>query len=1255
MKKVLTVQIGIVVTGVTLFSSALTAVGASGVWTNEVDELWSNPAAWLNGVVADGAGYTAAFSNQAAATVMVTLDSARTIGNLAFIQGTYTITNDGPLTLAGPTKPVIYVPAGSSATIRRTILAGTDGFILDGGGTLNIYKGGTATIPADPPNQLTGSVILSNSVLQVQGDDVSAEGEPNANDPALDGITSFTFYGDSTLNIRPDASTSPSYGTVDADLIVPSGHSGTIILPVRFSGSAGDGGTIGTGLGGSLSGGGTLIVRPKYIRGNVVGNWSAFTGQIDIAPNSATGGGDEFRFGNSAGFPNALVNLSGTISYTARYYPGLASNTVIPIGMLIGDNANAYLAGSMTAAYTLFFDIGAKQTDPNEVNTLPANIVNGSGPAGIIWRGAGTWVLTGNNTYSGPTIISNGIVQVGDGWSETGALGTGPITNYSKLVLARGGTLWIPGGIHGPGSLTNAGPGTNVLSGISTYTGPTVITAGKLELGTGSVLPGSFTVRDEASLGIRMQSANGAVRLGSLTFSSGCTLDYEFGPFSNPTSTVLTNAGVLGMNGNVTVNIVGSALGVGSITLLEYSSRTGSGNFVLGALPANVTGAYITDDTLNKRVVLTVTSVLDPTLVWVGDAAGVWDVGNPANLVWKVAGSGAQAYYTDGNMVRFDDTATGTTTIDISSTVAPSLVTVDNSAKDYAFGGYGSIAGSGTLIKRGTGKLTININNNTWSGGTLIESGTIQLGDGTTTTGNLGSGPITNNATLLCRQSGDTTIGNVIRGTGWVVQEGPGQLTLSGANAHTGGVIVRSNATFVNANGDAVGGGGSTLVLDSAILSMTADIFSGKTVLVLKDSAVLNGAARRIDSPIIGTNVTLRLTNGALMTFTADLNGFYGTIELDSQTSQSLRFNAGGANTCTGSTNALFYFNPPVGATNWLISRNGGTMYLGGIAGGPGRIDQGGTAVSSTLTWVIGWLNQNNTWTGYFTDSARTNALTKVGTGKLTLENVALEHKGAVIVNNGVLAFKGTTVNSPTNMAYVVAEPGILDLSEANVKTLTLGTTAFPQTLAGNGTIRGSVALAGNARLEPGTAVGVLTLADPASLRGTIGVLTVTDTVTLGGVTLLELNKNASPNSDRLVANSITGGGALIVTNIGPELAAGDTFTLFSRPVSGFTSVTLPPLNPPLYWTNMLAIDGTIRVLSMVPTTPTNITLTRISATQIQLEWPASYIGWRLETNAVSITATNQWFTWVNSTTTNRVIIDVDQSKTNVYFRLVYP
>ncbi|MDW7980734.1 MAG: autotransporter-associated beta strand repeat-containing protein [Verrucomicrobiales bacterium] len=663
----------------------------------------------------------------------------------------------------------------------------------------------------------------------------------------------------------------------------------------------------------------------------------------------------------------------------------------------------------------------------------------------------------------------------------------------------------------------------------------------------------------------------------------------------------------------------------------------------------HVSGAYITDDTLNKRVTLTITSTFDPTLVWVGDAAGIWDVGNPNNKVWKVAGSGATAYYTDGSWVRFDDTATGTTTINVSTTVSPARTTINNSGKDYTFVGSGNISGTGLLIKRGSGKLTINTVGNNWSGGTLIEAGTIQIGDGSTGATISGTVPITNNGTLTFNSTAEHTITAVIRGTGRVVQQGSGALILNAANEHTGGVEVRAGAilNLNNAGGTAAGAPGAPIILNGGVLQLGQNVGGGYTGIVASTSIIQNGADRRFRSPIVGTNQTLIISNTALFTFSADIQGFSGRIVLATPNSSSVRFNEGGDNPCTGSRSAMFVFSPGAGSTSWLISRNAGVMELGGIEGGPGRIDQQSSAGGANyVTYSIGWLGSNSVWTGIISDAARTTAVAKVGLGTLTLTNVELIHKGLLSVSNGVLAFAGTTANSRTNEGYIVVAPGVLDLTNASDPNLRVGVSTVVQRLEGNGTIRGNVILGSNARLRPGLPVGALT---------------VEGSIALAGVTTMAIDRSASPNSARLVANTITGGGVLIVTNIGPtDFAAGDTFTLFNKPVSGFSSITwaLPALTPPLYWTNMLAIDGTIRVLSTappVPTTPTNITLTRISATQLMVEWPSNYIGWRLETNAVSVVATNQWFTWVNSTTTNRVIINIDQTKTNVYFRLVYP
>lgn len=1249
MKKVLTVVTGMVVYSAMLLSSALTARADSGIWTNEVDGVWSDTAAWLNGIVADGAGNTATFSNQAAASVVVTLDSGRTIGNLEFIQGTYTITNDGPLTLAGPTKPVINVPAGNQATIARTILAGTDGFILDGGGTLNLWKAGAEpTYPLDPANTLTGNLILSNGTLAVQSPDVINEAYCASVDLALSNITSVTFYNGSVLNLRPDPSTTPAYGTFNANLIVPEGQSGTIILPVRFSGASGDGATaVGTGLGGTLTGSGTLEVQPKYLRPNVVGDWSAFAGRINITVPSPTSGGDEFRYGHTNGLPNADVHLTGSSGFTFRHYLALTTNRTFRIGMLSCDNSSVYLAGSATAAWPLLFEIGAKQTNATDEATFAGNIVNGAGPAGVIWRGAGTWRLTGSNTYTGPTIISNGVLVIGDGW-ESGTIGSGPITNYSRLVFDRGGAqpLWVMGGVHGTGSLTNNGSATVILARTNTYTGPTVISNGKVHVGSGSVLPGGVTVAAGAGFGVRLQTGDGSVRVGSLSLGSDSTLDYDFGTAVNPPQAILTNSGVLTMNGNVTVNITGFGLTNGTITLLTYASRSGSGTFNLGALPIQVVGATLNDDTVNKRLTLIITDTYDPTLVWVGDAAGVWDVDNPGNKVWKAAATGQSTYFTNNAWVRFDDTAVGTTTINIVTSVSPGPTVVDNTTKDYTFGGAGNITGGAKVMKRGAGKLIINTAGNNWSGGTVVEAGTFQIGDGTTAATIDGTFPITNDTSLVFNSTADNVISAVIAGTGRVIQEGAGVLTLSGANTHTGGVEVRSGATLNlnNSGGTAAGAAGAPIVLNGGILQLGQNLGGGYTGIVTATSIIYNTGDRRFRSPIVGTNQTLIISNTALFTFNADIQGFSGTIVLASPGNQTVRFNEGGENVCTGSRNALFLFQPgdPT-ATNWLISRNAGVMELGGIAGGPGRLDQQGSAGgNNTVTYSIGWLGLDTVWTGLISDSGRTTAVAKVGIGRLTLTNVGMWHKGLVTVSNGVLAFAGETVNSGTNQGYVIVSPGILDLTQATDPNLRLGISTVVQTLSGDGTLQGNLVMGANGRLAPGLPVGVLTVSGSA---------------TLAGITTMEINRTNVPNSDMLVVGgTLTGGGTLVVTNIGPaELAAGDTFALFNKPVSGFSSVVLPSLAAPLFWTNKLAVDGTIQVLSTVPTTPTNIMISRLDGGLIEVGWPASHIGWRLETNAVSIVATNEWYTWIGSTTTNRVIFPIDTAKTNVYFRLVYP
>jgi fibronectin-binding autotransporter adhesin len=175
----------------------------------------------------------------------------------------------------------------------------------------------------------------------------------------------------------------------------------------------------------------------------------------------------------------------------------------------------------------------------------------------------------------------------------------------------------------------------------------------------------------------------------------------------------------------------------------------------------------------------------------------------------------------------------------------------------------------------------------------------------------------------------------------------------------------------------------------------------------------------------------------------------------------------------------------------------------------------------------------------------------------------------------------------------------------------------------------------------------------------TVGTLTVNGNLSSAGGFLFMLNKSlAQSNSVLAVSGSLaqTGAGVLTISNLGPALVAGDTFKLLNGgTLSGGSGLTISPApGAGLFWTNQLAVNGSITVVSSLPNTPTNITAS-VSGGQLTLSWPQSYTGWLLQSNSISLTVPNDWFTVPGSASTNKVIYTVDTSKTNVFYRLLHP
>jgi outer membrane autotransporter protein len=127
----------------------------------------------------------------------------------------------------------------------------------------------------------------------------------------------------------------------------------------------------------------------------------------------------------------------------------------------------------------------------------------------------------------------------------------------------------------------------------------------------------------------------------------------------------------------------------------------------------------------------------------------------------------------------------------------------------------GVISGAGTLVQSGSGTLILT-GNNTYSGGTTISAGTLQVGNGGATGSIIGN--VVDNGTLLFNRSNTLSFGGVISGTGNVEQNGSGSTILSGVNTYTGGTIVNAGTLTVN-NSQALGLG--DVVVNGGIL--TAD------------------------------------------------------------------------------------------------------------------------------------------------------------------------------------------------------------------------------------------------------------------------------------------------------------------------------------------------------------------------------------------------------------------------------------------------
>ncbi|HBM1637754.1 TPA: autotransporter-associated beta strand repeat-containing protein, partial [Salmonella enterica subsp. enterica] len=418
----------------------------------------------------------------------------------------------------------------------------------------------------------------------------------------------------------------------------------------------------------------------------------------------------------------------------------------------------------------------------------PASATGWDGTS-LIKQGAGTLILNAENTYTGGTTISGGTLVA----TNVDALGSGDVTDNATLEMNTGGTF--DNAISGSGQVVKSGDGALTLSGANSYSGGTLISDGTLIAGRVDVL-GSGDVTDNATL----------------EMNTG-------GTFSN----TISGSGQVVKSGDKTLTLSGVNTYIGG-TLISGGTLLASNVEALG------TGSVANNATLE----LNTSGDFDNAI---GGSGKVEKSGDDALTL-----SGSNTYtggtlISGGTLVASNVEALGTGDVTDNATLAL------NAGGDFT----NNIGGTGRVEKSGDKTLTLS-GSNTYTGGTLISSGTLVAND----VNALGTGDVTDNATLALNTGGD--FDNAISGSGKVEKSGDETLTLSGSNTYTGGTTI-NDGTLIATSVDALGSGDVT---DNAVLELnTGGDFtnnisgSGQVVKSGDETLTLSGTNSYTDGTLI--------------------------------------------------------------------------------------------------------------------------------------------------------------------------------------------------------------------------------------------------------------------------------------------------------------------------------------------------------------------------------------------------------------------
>ncbi|EBD4090240.1 autotransporter outer membrane beta-barrel domain-containing protein [Salmonella enterica] len=609
--------------------------------------------------------------------------------------GTFNLTN------ADGSFAVNTVLENVDATLDPASATGWDGtsLIKQGAGTLilnaeNTYTGGTT---------ISGGTLVATNVDALGTGDVTDDATLELNtggtfDNAISGSGQVVKSGDETLTLSGTntysggtlisggtlvASNVEALGTGDVtnDAVLELNTSGDFDNALSGSGQvekSGDGTLTLSGsntyTGGTLISGGTLVASNVEAlgTGDVTNDAVLELNTGGTFDNAISGSGQVVKSGDDA------LTLSGSNTYTG--------GTIISGGTLVATNVDALGSGDVTDNATLELNTGGTFD----------NAISGSGQ--VVKSGDDVLTLSGANSYSGGTLISDGTLVA----SNVEALGTGDVTDNATLELNTGGTF--DNAISGSGQVEKSGDGALTLSGANSYSGGTLISDGTLIAGRVDVL-GSGDVTDNATLEL----------------NTGGTFD-----------NAISGSGQVVKSGDETLTLSGA------------NSYTGGTLISSGTLVANDVNALGTGDVTDNAVLeLNTGGDFDNAI------SGSGKVEKSGDGTLTLSGSNT---YTGGT------TISGGTLVATSVEALGSGDVTDNAVLELNTGGTfdNVISGSGQVVKSGDDALTLS-GANTYTGGTTINGGTLVASNVEA----LGSGDIDNYASLQLNASGQFVTANL--------------------------------------------------------------------------------------------------------------------------------------------------------------------------------------------------------------------------------------------------------------------------------------------------------------------------------------------------------------------------------------------------------------------------------------------------------------------------------------------------------------